>query len=288
MKHPENLAIAGLNWRDHGGTGDPLLMVHGLGGSLANWDAVGPRLAKERRVLALDLPGFGLSPPRHDYKLSTHVEAVADFIEATDRPVILMGNSMGGMVCEYVAARRPELVERLILVSPATPPRLPDAKIHWPTVARLTTEAVPGLGTVLGKAVSRRMSPEQIVHLSLRMITQDPSRIPPEIVDEFIDLARERVNFPWAAAALNMSANSIAMVYKRPRDFVREIRKITAPTLVVHGLDDPIVSPTAVEWLCSLRSDWKLVQMDDTGHTPQLDAPVRFSRVVEEWLETGS
>ena len=62
------------------------------------------------------------------------------------------------------------------------------------------------------------------------------------------------------------------------------IRKIVAPTLVVQGIEDHIVSPTAVEWICSLRPDWQLVQMTDTGHTPQLDAPLRLLDVVEPWL----
>jgi pimeloyl-ACP methyl ester carboxylesterase len=75
------------------------------------------------------------------------------------------------------------------------------------------------------------------------------------------------------------------MLYRRPRDFVRIIRRIEARTLVVHGVEDRIVSPTAIEWLVSLRADWTLVQMEDTGHTPQLDAPVRFAGVVEDWLE---
>ena len=63
------------------------------------------------------------------------------------------------------------------------------------------------------------------------------------------------------------------------------IREIKAPTLVVQGLADPIVSPTWVEWACSLRSDWELVQLDGTGHTPQIDAPVRLLSVVEPWLD---
>jgi pimeloyl-ACP methyl ester carboxylesterase len=66
--------------------------------------------------------------------------------------------------------------------------------------------------------------------------------------------------------------------------FVEIIRAISAPTLVVHGVADPIVSPTSVEWLCSLRPDWALIQMDDTGHTPHIDAPVRFLSAVESWL----
>jgi pimeloyl-ACP methyl ester carboxylesterase len=63
------------------------------------------------------------------------------------------------------------------------------------------------------------------------------------------------------------------------------IRAITAPTLVVQGVSDHIVSPTAVERICRLRPDWKLVQMEDTGHTPQMDAPLRFLAEVEPWLK---
>ena len=67
------------------------------------------------------------------------------------------------------------------------------------------------------------------------------------------------------------------------------ILSIEAPTLVVQGVSDHIVSPTAIEWLCALRPDWELVHLDDTGHTPQMDAPLRFLAVVEDWLaRTGA
>lgn len=284
MIHAENRAIAGLNWRSYGGDGPAMVLVHGLGGSLINWDAVGPRLAKTHRVVAPDLPGFGYSPPRDDYTLETHAGAVVEFIDAIGGPVALMGNSMGGLVCEIVASRHPGLVDQLILVSPATPPRLPDSMLHWPTVTRLTLEAIPGVGYAFGHAIKRRFTPEEIVHLSLQAITHDPARVPPEIVHSLVEMARDRVEMPWAVPSLNLTAFSIAMLYRRPRDFVKMIRRIRARTLVVHGLADRIVSPTAVEWLSSLRSDWDLVQMEDTGHTPQLDAPVRFVGVVEAWL----
>lgn len=283
----ENL-IVGLNWHDFGGTGEPIVMVHGLGGSLANWQAVGPLFARSQRAVALDLPGFGLSSPRADFSLATHAEAVVDFAKELGGPVTLMGNSMGGLVCEMVAAEHPELVTELVLVSPATPPRLPDDRIHWPTQARLLAEAVPGVGMALGGLVRRRYTPEEIVDLSLRLITHDPSRVPPEVVASFVDLARVRIDFPWAVTALTRTANSIATLYRRPRHFVEMIRRIQAPTLIVHGVDDEIVSPGWVEWLHSLRSDWDLIQMEDTGHTPQLDAPVRFFKEVQPWLSRSS
>lgn len=277
--------VAGLNWHDFGGNGDMLLMVHGLGGSLANWEAVAPAFTARFRVLALDLPGFGMSQPHADFRIATHVSALAQFIEeAGGHPVTLVGNSMGALVCEFVAAAHPGLVSRLVLVAPATPPRLPDDRLHWPTAARLLLQAVPGAGEVVGTLLRKKFDPEDLVDLSLRLVTHNPTRVPPDVVESLVDLARVRREYPWAVTALTRSANSTAMVYRKPRNFVRMIRSITAPTLVVHGLEDRIVSPTAVEWLCSLRPDWELAQMEDTGHTPQLDAPVRFTKVLEDWL----
>lgn len=278
-------ARAGLNWVDYGGEGPPMVLVHGLGGSLANWDAVGLRLAKRHHVLAFDLPGFGHSPPRANYQLSTYVKTVVEFIEATGGPVTLVGNSMGGLICEFVAAGHPELVDKLVLVAPATPVRLPDPEIDWMTAFRLGVEATPGVGWLLGKLVVKRVDPEALVDLSLRMITHDHIRVPPEVVDNLVEVASHRARLPWTATALNKSAASIARIYRRPRVFVDAIRSITAPTLVIQGVGDRIVSPTAVRWLVSLRKDWTLVHMADTGHTPQLDAPARFCREVETWLD---
>ena len=288
MSQADNRSRAGLNWRDYGGTGETMVMVHGLGGSLINWDAVGPMFARNRRVVAPDLPGFGHSAPRDDYEMSTFVGAVAEFIEEIGPPVVLVGNSMGGMVCEYVASRHPDLVDSLILVSPATPPRLPDDRLHWPTVTRLTLEALPGVGNLFGRLIRSRFTATEIVHLSLDAITHNPARVPPHVVENLIDMAEQRIDYPWAVTSLNKTAFTIAMIYRRPRTFVSMIRRIVAPTLVIHGVADQIVSPTAVEWLCSLRHDWELVQMEDTGHTPQLDAPVRFVGVVESWLNARS
>jgi pimeloyl-ACP methyl ester carboxylesterase len=79
-------------------------------------------------------------------------------------------------------------------------------------------------------------------------------------------------------------ARAVAGAWLKRGHFVAMIRDIRCPTLVVHGAEDPIVSPSAVKWLCSLRSDWELIVMEDTGHTPQLDAPVRFMGNITPWL----
>src|SRR3712207_4299284 len=114
------------------------LYVHGLGGASTNWTDLAGLLAVRCEGWALDLPGFGRSqpPPSGSYSVRGHVRAAVDVLEhvraqpgeAQGRPVHLLGNSLGGLVSLVVAARRPDLVATLTLVSPAMPVyRVPQA-----------------------------------------------------------------------------------------------------------------------------------------------------------------
>ena len=114
------------HWRDYGGSGSPIVLVHGLGGSIPTWDAVGPALTGLGRVVALDLPGFGLSPPGNDWELETHAASITAFIDEFGHNATLIGNSMGALLAQMVAAENPDKVVALVLLSPATPPRLAD------------------------------------------------------------------------------------------------------------------------------------------------------------------
>jgi pimeloyl-ACP methyl ester carboxylesterase len=270
---------------DYGGSGEPIVLIHGLGGSTTNWSAVGPSLGDLGTVKAIDLPGFGLTPPRSDYRLDTHRDSVIGYLETLGGQSTLIGNSTGGLLAELISAHRPDLVGRLVLVSPATPPILPDPRLDWPTAVRLAIQATPGLGEAYGKHFLRNNTPEELVRKSLTMITHKPGRVPMSLVEESREMARIRKGLPWAEHATARTATSIARLYTRRPDYMKMILSIEAPTLVVQGMSDHIVSPTSVEWLCTLRPDWDLVQLDDTGHTPQMDAPRRFLKVVREWLE---
>lgn len=269
---------------DFGGSGTNLLLVHGLGGSTTNWDAVAPSLTELGRVRAIDLPGFGLTPPRADFRLDTHRSAVVQYLELIGGPATLVGNSTGGLLSLMIASHRPDLVERLILVSPATPPVLPDPRLDWPTAIRLAIQATPLLGWLYGRHFIRSNSPDELVWKSLSMITHKPGRVPMAVIESSREMARIRRHLPWAEYATAKTATGIASLYARRQSFDAMVRAIEAPALVLQGLADHIVSPTAVERLCSLRPAWVLVQMEDTGHTPQMDAPLRFLEVVTPWL----
>ena len=274
-----------IHWKDYGGNGKTILAVHGLGGSLANWDAIGPGLARHGHAVAIDLPGFGLSPPGPDWSLETHAAAVIDAICHFRPPAVLIGNSMGGLISEMTASARPDLVEALVLISPATPPRLPDPNIDWPTARRLLLNATPGVGPMLVRRMMESTTPREMINETLHRITHKPGRIPLEVVEALIEVAERRRHLPWAPDAVPKTGQSIRRLFTRPSRMVSMIRGIKAPTLVIQGVSDPIVSPNSVEWLCSLRPDWTLVQLEDTGHIPQLDAPVRTLSAIEPWLE---
>src|SRR5204863_87348 len=103
------------------GDGRPVVFVHGIAGNWQNWLENLPRFAQERRVVALDLPGFGGSEdPAADVSipgLGRAVEALCDQLELGE--VALVGNSMGGFIAAETAIQFPERVERLVLVSAA-------------------------------------------------------------------------------------------------------------------------------------------------------------------------
>ncbi|MGH8913005.1 MAG: alpha/beta fold hydrolase [Acidimicrobiia bacterium] len=270
---------------DFGGSGPSIVLIHGLGGSTTNWNAVAPALAEHGRVRAIDLPGFGLTPPRADFKVETHRQAATAYLEALDAPWhTVVGNSTGALLGEMIAATRPELIDRLVLVSPATPPVFPDPLLDWPTVIRLMVQATPILGELYGRRFLRSNTPQEAVRKSLAMVTHKPGRVPLSLVEDSIAMAAVRKGLPWAEHATARTATSIAAVYARRSACAAMARRISAPTLVVQGVADQIVSPTAVGWLCSLRPDWAHVQLEDTGHTPHMDAPLRFVEALDAWL----
>ena len=118
--------------------------VHGLGGSALNWTDLAALLGTRAAGATVDLPGFGRSrpPAGFDFTPAAHADALLCFLAGRNEPVHLLGNSLGGAIAISVAARRPELVRTLTLVSPAMPDRRPDPRRM--ADVRLALALVPG------------------------------------------------------------------------------------------------------------------------------------------------
>ncbi len=168
-----------LHSLDYGGPADgpQVVAVHGLGGSAVNWSALAPLLTGRCRVLAPDLAGHGLTRSLgRGTRVATNRALLHRFLEAvTTPPVILMGNSMGGMISLLEAGAEPDAVAGLILVDPALPivPARPDPAV----TALFAAYATPGVARLLMRRRAR-LSPEQMVAETLALCCVDPRRIP--------------------------------------------------------------------------------------------------------------
>jgi pimeloyl-ACP methyl ester carboxylesterase len=274
-----------VKYLDFGGDGPPMVLVHGLGGSSVNWLAVGGPLARDHHVYALDLPGFGRTPPgAHRPTIPGFLRTVARFIdEVAGRPAVLMGNSMGGMVSLAVAAERPELVSRLVLVSPALP-RAPGSKLDPRVLLTFVLYMVPGAGELYLARRRATRTPEQESDEILALCTVDARRIPAEVVSAHYALAQERRSMPWANPTFLGAARSMTRRILSPREVRTWIEGVRAPTLFVHGDRDRLVPLASSREACRIRGDFRLEVLDDVGHVPQMEVPERFLAAVRSFL----
>ncbi|MFF1795813.1 alpha/beta fold hydrolase [Kitasatospora sp. NPDC058263] len=276
--------------RPGGGAADgreQALFVHGLGGSAANWTALMDRLAGLVDGEAVDLPGFGYSAPPADGDLSVsgHVRAVTGYLEKTGRgPVHLFGNSLGGAVAVRLAALRPDLVRSLTLISPALP-ELPPQRTAWPTGLL----AVPGLPALLGRLPSNGRSPEDATEGLLRLVYGDPRSLSPAARAEAVTEYRRRTAVPHAMRALTGSARGIVSAYteRGEQALWRQAERVTAPTLLVYGLRDKLVSYRSARRACAAFGDARLLVLPDSGHVAMMEHPERVARAVRELPARG-
>ena len=282
---------------------EPALFVHGLGGSALNFtdlmgllsepadgQAAGSRATDARAAgplplacEALDLPGFGYSPPPADadYSIDAHAAAVVALIEHRGNwPVHLVGNSLGGAVSTRVAARRPDLVRTLTLISPA----LPDLRPRLLS-ARIALVALPGVGRwLLTKMIA--MPPEQRTEASIAELYADPSRLRPERRAEAIAEVGRRDALEYSTDALLGSARALVAEYTKPgpASLWHDAALVTAPTLLIYGSHDRLVNPAMAGRAARTFRDGRAVVLPRIGHVAMMERPDLVAAEMREFL----
>jgi pimeloyl-ACP methyl ester carboxylesterase len=281
-----------VHWIEFGGEGapgrdgTPIVFVHGLGGSHLNWCLIGPQLAAGRRAVALDLHGFGLTPgSRVTSTVQRNARLLDRFVrEVTGTPVILAGNSMGGLISILQASAAPDTVRGLVLIDPALPlpPRVPDRQVG----SQFLMYALPGLGELYVRSVRSRQPPQLTVQRLIELCFADPSRIDPAMFRASVALATERRGQGVRAGdeAFLAASRSLMQVVGLRRRYWEMMASVRVPVLLLGGEADRLVPVAAMRQAAARNPGWDTVILPGVGHTPQLEVPDAVTGQLADWL----
>jgi pimeloyl-ACP methyl ester carboxylesterase len=249
------------------GQGDAIVLLHGSNSSLFTWEGWATELARDHRVVTLDLPGHGLTgpDPRGRYSaagMASVVDEVANRLGLAR--FTIGGNSMGGDVAWHYALLHPERVERLILVDAAGYPR------EEPKPLAFRLFSLPGVGRVV-----RYVTPRFMVKKSVREVYGDPSRVSEALVDQYEDFTLREGNREATRQRFALASDGL---YAR-------MSEIRVPTLILWGSRDRWILPRYGERFHAEIPGSRLVMLDGLGHVPMEEDPARSLAPVRELLQ---
>ena len=253
-----------IAWERHG-TGQPLLLVHGLGYARWGWEPVLPGLAETFDVLLFDNRGIGESDaPPGPYTVAEMAADAIGVLDAADvERVHVVGTSLGGMIAQEVALTYPERVDHLVLAC-TTPGGSKAYPMPQVTVSLMAEAATLEPHVALTRFVENALAPATVAER-------------PELVKRIVAhrLATAQDPAAWAAQA---AAGVTFDAYER-------LDALQAPTLVQHGSEDVVVDPRNADLLIRLVPHARLERFPGTGHLFFWEQPERFVASVRSFLE---
>src|SRR4051812_9852982 len=265
---PDRLAYVDL------GEGDPpVLLLHGLGGNWTAWLETLPALARDRRVIAVDLPGFGASAPGSDgISIPGYARAIERFCARMGLDeVIVAGSSLGGWVAAELTLRAPDLVKGLVLI---------DAAGMVPTRAERLRAISMMRGAELGAPLAPKFraaiaSRPRLRNLALKYTVSDPSALAADLVYMALPAAPD----PGFGRAFTAARRSWSDAW------CDQVTEIECPTLIVWGERDSLLSlGQGREWARRIRgSEFRVIP--GAGHLPMFERPVLVNGLLEGFLK---
>jgi len=278
-----------VHYVDYGGpdAGPLLVLVHGLGGSLASWAAIAPALARTTRVLAIDLAGFGRS---QGSGLSASLPANRDLlhrflIQVAGRPAVLVGHSMGGTIAATQTSRNPETVAGLVLISPVVPWIRDELERRLDSAAATVSRAIkPG-------GASRCRAPgasEQLAGATTRLSHAHESLLSARFLGQYLAVARERGWGRSPSTELITAGRSLTWTLLHRRQFTAMLSGIQTPVLWLHGDSDPLIPVAVARDAARRKPTWSFQTARDIGHEPHREAPDWTAARIKAWLNTDA
>lgn len=261
-----------LSYVELGSGGVPVLLVHGLGGNWTAWlENIAP-IALERRVIAVDLPGFGASEPTSDgISIPGYSRTLQRFCEALDLDeVVLVGNSLGGWVAADFALRDPERVRALVLIDAAgiVPTRLERLKaVSMMRGAEIGAPVAPRFRAAIASRPRLRT-------WALRYTVANPAALAADLVYMALPAAPDPGFGPAFTAARRSWSDG----------WCDQLTEIDCPTMIVWGQRDALLPLRHAREYARRILGSELHVIPEAGHLPMLECPAAFNRLLTAFL----
>jgi pimeloyl-ACP methyl ester carboxylesterase len=244
------------------GTGPPVILIHGFGGSMWQWEYQQHALSQHFRILTLDLPGAGLSDkPEIDYSPDQMLDFFVGFMDGAKIPqATLVGNSMGAGLAIGMALAHPTRVDKLILIGGL--PQHVMEKLTSPSIRRALETSAPSWLVSFGNVLFGGLMVESV----LKEIVHDPALLTPAVIERS-KRNRQRPGLikPIMAVKENLPLWEFG--------FATRLGEIIHPTLVIWGEEDRVFPVTVGEGLHQTIKGSRFIRIPKAGHIPQWERP---------------
>jgi pimeloyl-ACP methyl ester carboxylesterase len=254
------------------GPGPAIVLIHGIGGSWQAWLENILELSQTQRVIAVDLPGFGASPPHPDtVTVAAYARGIDELCTALDlTSIVAIGSSLGGWIAAELTTRNPRRCVGLVLVDAAGIPPTRRERIKVVSMLRLADRMAP-LGC---RYRDRLITNPDLRRRALKFAVRDPDRLDPDLVATLLPVTPS----PVFRAVLNAAIRSWSV------SWCNRLTELTLPTLVLWGSDDAQLPVRhGHEWV-RLIPDAELTVVAQAGHLPMLEQPVVVNLVLRRFL----
>jgi esterase len=264
-----NVGIGGLTFHyvDWGGSGAPLVMLHGLSGHARTWDHTAAALSDRYHVLALDQRGHGDSDWAPQYGLRPMAEDLLGWLDALDlSEVTLMGLSMGGLVSFVFAAAHPDRVARMVIMDIG--PELAPAGSANVTSSLAANDVFSSADEAFAQA--RAANPRPTDATLRHRVTHNLRQLPDGTLTYKYDKELRR--------------NPRALFDHTPDELWTAWRAVSCPVLLVRGADSDVLAADTAQRMLAENPNASFASIPDCGHSITLDRPDGLLEVVSPWL----
>lgn len=255
------------------GDGPPVLLLHGFPETSRCWRHVGPALARARRVIAPDLPGFGRSGFPRAYDAGSLAGTIGAFMDAVGAPrAAVVGHDWGGSLTFRLALDHPARAERIAVVN--APFRVLDLRRGW-HIALFNLPVLPEIAFTLAG--------DRLVEGMLRGAAARKDAYDPETLEEYRGalrgLARQRAAFAYYRTISRSALRRALRPGRRPPR-----RRIEVPALIVWGLRDPVLPFSLLDGIERDIPRVRIEQIPEAGHFVPEESPERLTSLLEGFL----